>query len=487
MKTALVIWSGISGLAIACYLAKAGYKVKLYEKNNQFWWRASLLKEWWYTFDMGPSWYLMPEVFEEFFSHFWKKTTDYYESEKLNPAYRIFFWEKDFVDVSSKLDENIKLFESLETWAWEKLVNYISAAKQEYNLAIGTLIKKNYDSITDLFSLKGLKFIAKTKNFWSYESYVKKYFSSPKLQKILLYTSVFLWGSPKNTPALYSLINHCDFNDGVYFPKGWINAITSAFVSLAQELWVEMYSDSEVKKIIIQNGKTSWILLESWEVLSDVVVSSGDYHHADQVLIDLEYRQFTPKKWDSMTLSPSWFLLYLWINKKIPQLQHHTLFFDPQWDNHFDSIFKEKSLCETPSYYVSCVSKTDSSVAPAWHEALFVFVPTATWLSLSEWEKSEYADLIISGISVAIGEDISTSIELQKIYTGDNFMQDYFSFKWNALWLAHTLSQLLTLRPKNKHPKVSWLYFTGHYTTPWTGMPMVLLSSKLVIDKILSK
>jgi phytoene desaturase len=331
-----------------------------------------------------------------------------------------------------------------------------------------------------------LKFIAKIKNFWSYESYVKKFFLSPKLQKILLYTSVFLWWSPKNTPALYSLINHCDFNDGVYFPTGGINAITQAFVSLALELWVEMNTDSEVKKIIIENGKTTWILLTTWKILWDIVVSSGDYHHADQVLIDPEYRQYTQKKWESMTLSPSGFILYLGFNKKISLLQHHTLFFDSDWDRHFDSIYKDKNLCETPSYYVSCVSKTDETVAPEWCEAVFVFVPTAPSLTLSEWEKKDYADKIISWISRAINEDISSNIEFQRIYTGDDFSKDYFAFGWNALGLAHTLKQTLTLRPKNKHPKVSGLYFTWHYTTPGTWMPMVLISSKLVKDKILS-
>ena len=486
MKTALIIWSGISGLAIACYLAKAGYKVKLYEKNLQFWWRSSVFKEAWYTFDMGPSWYLMPEVFEDFFAHFWKKSSDYYESEKLDPAYRIFFWYRDHVDISTRLEDNIELFESLEPWAGEKLVEYISIAKEEYELAIGSLIQKNYDSISDLFSFAGLKFIAKIKNFGSYESYVKKYFSSPKLQKILLYTAVFLGWSPKNTPALYSLINHCDFNDGVYFPKGWIYSIIEAYISLAKELSVEMYTDCEVKKILIKNGKTIGIELESGQVYWDIVVSSGDYHHADQVLIDPPHRQYTQKKWESMTLSPSGFILYLGIRKKIPALQHHTLFFDHDWDNHFDSIYKTKELCDAPSYYVSCVSKTDATVAPPWCEAVFIFVPTATWLDLSEWEREVYADQIIVRLSRAIDEELLPYIEMKKIYTGDDFYRDYFAFGWNALGLAHTLSQTLTLRPKNKHPKVSWLYFTWHYTTPGTWMPMVLISSKLVRDKILA-
>ncbi len=486
MKTALVIWSGISGLSIACYLAKAGYKVQLYEKNNQLWWRSGLFQEAWYTFDMWPSWYLMPEVFESFFSYFWKKTSDYYKSEKLDPAYRIFFSDQDFVDISTKLEDNIQLFESLEPWAWERLIEYISIAKEEYEVAIGSLIQKNYDSFSDLFSLKGLRFIAKFKNFISYESYVRKYFSSPKLQKILLYTSVFLGWSPKNTPALYSLINHCDFNDGVYFPKGWIYSLVQAFVSLAEELWVEMYTNREVKKIMIKDGRALWIELESWEILWSIVVSSGDYHYADQVLIDPKYRQYTQKQWDSMTLSPSGFILYLGIHKKIPALEHHTLFFDPDWDNHFNSIYKDKTLCETPSYYVSCVSKTDPTVAPTWCEAVFIFVPTAPWLKLSEWEKNEYADKIISGLSRAIWEDLAWYIDMRRIYTGDDFSKDYFAFWGNALGLAHTFRQTLTLRPKNKHPKVSWLYFTGHYTTPGTGMPMVLISSKLVKDKILA-
>lgn len=486
MKTTLVIWSGISWLAIACYLAKAWHKVQLYEKNSQFWGRAWLLEDSSYKFDMGPSWYLMPEVFEDFFSHFWKKSSDYYVSKKLNPAYRIFFWENDFVDVSSKLEQNIQLFESLEPWAWEKLLKYIAQAKQEYELAIWDLIQKNYDSLLDLMSWKWLKFIAKKKNFQSYETYVKTYFTSPKLQKILLYTSVFLWWSPKNTPALYSLINHCDFNDGVYFPDGGIYAIIWALVELASELWVEMYSNSEVTKICIDNWRSTGIMLGDTKISWDIVISSWDYHYADQFLLDPPYRQYSSKKWNSMTLSPSWFILYLWITKKISQLQHHTLFFDADWDNHFDSIYNKPMLCRTPSYYVSCVSKTDPSIAPDDCEAVFVFVPTAPGLQLTETEKYSYADFIISHIWRTIGDDISPYINIRHIYTWDNFSSDYFAFKWNALGLAHTFSQTLTLRPKNKHPKVSGLYFTWHYTTPWVWMPMVLISSKLVKDNILS-
>jgi phytoene desaturase len=486
MKTAIVIWSGVSGLASACYLAKDGYKVQLYEKNSYFGWRAGVWKRDGFTFDTGPSWYLMPEVFEDFFAHFWKQSLDYYETHKLDPAYRVYFWEKDFCDISTNFKDNRDLFESLEVWAGERLERYVSTAKSEYRDVIGTLIYKNYDKIRDFFTWKWMKFILRRKNYGSYESYVKKYFSSPKLQKILLYTSVFLWGSPKNTPALYSLINHCDFNDGVYFPKWGIRSVVDAFVELARDLWVELYINAPVEKILIEHSRVEWVRVNSQEIFADLVVSSWDYHYTDAYLIETKYRQYSQKKWDSMVLSPSGFIIYLWINKKLAGLRHHTLVFDPDWDQHFDSIFIDKKLSERPSYYVSCVSKSDPSVAPDGYEWLFVFVPTATGLSLSECRKQQYADKIIDHLSWQIGEDITPHIILKKIYTGDDFHKDFFAFQGNALWLAHTFTQTLIFRPENKHPKVSWLYFTGHYTTPWTGIPMVLISAKLMCDKILA-
>lgn len=489
MKTAIIIGSGISWLATACYLAHHKYKVQLYEKNNQFGGRAGILKQEWFTFDTWPSWYLMPEIFEDFFSYFWKNRSDYYEIQKLSPSYRVYFSDQEYVDISPNLEENIQFFESLEVWSGEKLRAYISWARQEYEFLVQRLLQKNYDSWKDilwLVSWESLKYIAKRKNFWSYESYVKKNFSSPKLQKILLYTSVFLGGSPKNTPAIYSLINHCDFNDGVYFPKWGISSLTQALVSLARELGVELFLNQEVEKICITDKKVDGILLTSWKISADIVVSSGDYYHCDQVLLEETHRQYSKKRWESMTLSPSWFILYLGIEKKISWLLHHTLFFDSDWDTHFDSIFQDAKLCNTPSYYISCVSKTDTDVAPDGCESVFVFVPIASGLKLSEKQKESYAQTIISHISQTIGEDISGYISYRKIYTWDDFEKDYFSFSGNALGLAHTLNQTLSLRPKNKHPKVSWLYFTGHYTTPGTGMPMVLLSAKLVKDKIVS-
>lgn len=482
-----VIGAGFGGLSAAALLAKEGYDVTLLEKNEQPGGRARVLREKGYSFDMGPSWYLMPDVFENFFSEFDKKPEDYYKLIRIDPSYRIFFDGEQTVDVSADLQENYELFDGFEEGGGDKLRRYLEQAERHYRLAMDEMIYKEYDRIWDLFNGKLALEGFKLPLFSNIDGYVSKWFKSSKAKKILEYSIGFIGGSPHNTPALYYIMNHVDLKLGVWYPaEGGIGRVVDSLVGLCKEYGVEIKYGQEVTKIEASGKRVTQVETSTETYEPEIIVVNADYPHTELNLIESKYRTYDEKYWESKTLAPSALVLYIGLDKKLPNLQHHNLFLTKDWDQGFESIFDPKKARwpETPSYYINMTSKYDATTAPEGGETIFVLVPLAPDLEDTPGIREKYYNKLVSHMETLAGEPIIGHEVVKRIYAVNDFKKDYNAYKGTALGLTHSLLQTAIFRPSHKSGKLDNLYYTGHYTHPGIGMPMCLISSQVLAKTI---
>ena len=487
-KKAVVIGSGIGGLSTAALLAKDGYQVEVYEKNGLLGGRANLFKAEGFTFDMGPSWYLMPDVFQHFFDLMEEPLEKYLTLRKLQPSYRIFFKDENKkVDMYSDLDRDAATLEELEPGAGAKLREYLGLSKYQYDIAIKYFMYKNYDTVFDFFNRITMLEGRKLSVMMSMDKYVNKFFASDMVRKIMQYQLVFLGSSPFNTPALYNIMSHIDFNMGVYYPEGGIYSIVRALEKIGTKYGVHYKTNSPVKKIVVVGGKATGIELEDGQqITADLVVSNADIEHTDSTLLPTKSRTFSKRYWKSRTLAPSAFIMYLGVKGSLgDKVTHHNLIFCKDWKENFSQLFDSPQWPEDPSLYICCPSKTDASVAPAGHENLFVLVPIAPNLREDPVFLEEYADKILQTMEQEMGiPDLRQRIVYQRLYTGQNFVEDYNSYGGSALGLAHTLRQTAIFRPSNMSKKVKDLYYVGAGTNPGIGMPICLISSEMLVKRL---
>lgn len=481
----VIIGAGFAGLASAALLAKAGFKVTVIEKNEQPGGRASLWETNGFKFDMGPSWYLMPDVFERFFALFDKKPTDYYTLTRIDPHYRIFFSSDEIIDIPADVIEVCKLFDKLEPSGGQKLKDYLAASKYQYEIAVNKFLYRNYASFTDLLDRQLMTEGLKLNVFSKMEKYVKKYFTSDIAQKIIEYNLVFLGGDPKHTPALYSLMAHVDFNLGVWYPTGGLNAVAQGLYKLGQELGVEYIFNEAVEHIEIKDASAKRVITDHATYDADQVLVNADYHFAETNFLPRESQSYSAAYWDKRVVAPSMFIMYLGVNKKLPRLEHHNLFLEHNWQPHFDTIFEKPSWPDAPSYYVCMASKTDPTIAPTGMENVFILVPVAPGLSDPEAFRNEYAQKTIEHLEKVSGENIKEHIVVQRIFTQRDFSARYNAFKGTALGLSHTLFQTALFRPAIKSRKVGNLFYTGQYTHPGIGVPMTLISAEIAANEII--
>ncbi len=480
-KKIAIIGSGFSSLAAACYLAKAGNEVTIYEKNETIGGRARQLKKEGFTFDIGPTWYWMPDVFERFFGDFNKKPSDYYELIKLSPAYQVYFGQLDFVTIADNLPEIVSTFESIEKGSGKKLEQFMAKAQSNYNIAIKDLVYRPGESPLELVTLETAK---KVDQFFSTISKdVRKRFKNTKLVQILEFPVLFLGAKPSDTPSFYSFMNFADFGLGTFHPKNGMYSVILAMEELAKELGVTIQTNATTEKINVLNGKATGLIVNNKTIQSDIVLSGADYHHSE-TLLDEKYRQYSEKYWSKKTFAPSSLLFYVGFDKKIENVEHHSLFFDVDFDVHAKAIYDNPKWPEEPLFYASFPSKTDENSAPKGKEAGIFLIPIAPGLEDTPELREVYFEKIITRFEHLTNQNVKNNIIFKESFCVNDFVKDYNSYKGNAYGMANTLLQTAFLRPKLKSKKVTNLYFTGQLTVPGPGVPPALISGKLVSDLI---
>jgi phytoene desaturase len=487
MPQAVVIGAGFAGLSAASFLAQAGWQVTLLEKNAGPGGRARVFEAEGFTFDMGPSWYWMPGVFEDYFRHFGKRVADYYELVRLDPSYRVVFGENDTVDIPASMAELRQLFESLEPGSAARLDAFLAQAKYKYEVGINKFVHLPSRSVTEFMDWDIVKGAVRLDLLQSMAKHARKFFSHPKLLKLIEFPVLFLGATPENTPALYSLMNYADLALGTWYPKGGMHQIVRGMVAVAQELGVKIEYDQEVREIVVENGRTTGVRTASGFWPADAIVAGADYHHIEQQVLAPEYRHYSPEYWDARTMAPSSLLFYLGVNRKLDNLQHHNLFFDEDFARHAHEIYEAPQWPSRPLFYASVPSKTDPTVAPAGQENLFLLIPVAPDLDDPEATREKYYNLLMDRLEKHCGHPIRDAVVFKRSYAHRDFVADYHSFKGNAYGLANTLKQTAILKPSLKSKKVSNLYFTGQLTVPGPGVPPSLISGQVVAKEVLKE
>jgi phytoene desaturase len=486
-KKVVIIGSGFAGLSAACYLAKNGYKVTVLEKNKVAGGRARKMEVEGYNFDMGPSWYWMPEVFENFFAHFGKKVSDYYELIRLDPAYKIIFGKGDELAVPAGMKELKALFEEYEPGSAAKLEHFLKEAEYKYKVGMGEFVFKPGLSVMEFADTRVLASMFRLQMLNSMSGHVEKLFKNEKLRELLKFPVLFLGATPEDTPAMYSLMNYADLSLGTWFPKGGMYKIVEAMLSLAQELGVTVLTSHTVKSIFVSNGTAKKVISDQGDFEADIVVGGADYHHVEQHLLSPENRVYSEKYWDSRTMAPSSLLFYLGVNKKLDNLLHHNLFFDADFKKHAAEIYKKPAWPSKPLFYSCIASKTDQSSAPIGHENVFLLLPTAPGLEDSPEIREHYYDIMMDRMEDLSGQSIRDSVDFKMSYAHTDFIKDYNAYKGNAYGLANTLRQTAILKPKLRSSKVANLFYTGQLTTPGPGVPPALISGQVVASEIFKK
>ena len=486
-KKVVIIGAGIGGLGAAGLFAKKGYDVTVVEKNANLGGRANIFEHGGFRFDMGPSWYLAPDIFEHYFNLVGERVEDHLELKRLSPSYRIFFRNNgDPLDINSDIEIDTATFEAIETGAGEKLRAYLEQSKYQYEVATQSFMFKNYDRIWDFFNKRVMTEGQKLSVFSTMHKFVSKFFTSKKLQQVMEYTMVFLGTSPYEAPALYNLMSHMDFNQGVFYPQGGFYELIKALANIAEKNGAVLRTNSPVEKIIVRDGKAVGVRIEGDEFIeADLVISNADMWFTETRLLDIAQQTHKEKYWQKRTMAPSAFIMYLGVSEKLPSLVHHNLLFSEDWRKNFDEIYKDPCLPDEPSLYVCAPSVTDPSVAPEGKENLFVLVPIASDLAITDEQKEIYADRVLALMEQEMNlQGLREKIEYKRIYTVENFAADYNAFKGSALGLAHTLRQTAIFRPKNKSKKIENLFYVGAGTNPGIGTQICLISAELAYKRV---
>ena len=480
-KTIAIIGSGFSALAAACYLAQQGNNVTIYEKNESIGGRARQFKKDGFTFDMGPSWYWMPDVFERFFQDFNKKTADYYDLIKLNPAYRVYFGVDDFINIYDNLEEIKSTFENIEKGSGNQLKTFINQAKSNYDIAIKDLVYRPGVSPLELVTAET---ILKLNQFLSNVSHdIRKKFKNEKLIQILEFPVLFLGAKPTKTPSFYNFMNYADFGLGTWHPKTGMFDVVRGIENLALELGVTIKTNASITKIVVEDKIATGIIIDENIVKADIVLSGADYHHTE-TLLDEKDRAYSEKYWESRVFAPSSLLFFVGFNKKIENITHHALFFDVDFNQHAADIYDNPKWPDAPLFYANFPSKTDQTAAPEGMESGFFLIPLAPGIQDNEELREEYFEKIITRFEKLTQQKIKNNIIFKRSFCKQDFETDYNAYKGNAYGMANTLLQTAFLRPKLKSKKVRNLYFTGQLTVPGPGVPPALISGKLVAELI---
>ncbi len=482
----LIIGAGFGGLSAAALLAKDGYDVTVIEKNEGPGGRASVYSDKGFNFDMGPSWYLMPDVFEHFYANFDKKPQDYFELDKLDPSYRVFFDNSRMVDVASDLEKNYELFDSLEEGGAEKLKEYLDSAEELYDHSVKEMLYRDYTSVLDFLNGKMLLSGIRMNILENLEHYVNRKFTSDEARKIVQYSIGFLGSSPQKTPSLYHIMSHIDLTLGVWYPQGGIREVARTMMELGQSYGAKFQFNESVELLEVHEKHVKRVITSKGVYEPDLVIVNADYAHSELDLLTKENRTYNEDYWEKRVLAPSALVAYVGIDKEMETLVHHNLFLEKDWAEGFDTLFdtKKADWPKNPSYYVNIPSKTDKTAAPSGSDTLFILVPLAPGIEDTTEKRQKLYNYIMDDLEAKTGEKIRDHIVVKRIFALEDFKERYNAYKGTALGLSHTLMQTALFRPAHKSKKVENLYYSGQFTHPGIGVPMTLISSEIVVQEI---
>jgi len=486
-RRAGIIGSGFSGLSAACFLAEAGFDVTVLEKNASPGGRARKFQAAGFSFDMGPSWYWMPDVFESFFQHFGKRVADFYHLVRLDPSYRVVFGEDDWLDIPAGVDALCTLFDTLEPGSGASLKKFLHESQVKYELSMRDLVYKPGVSVFEFLEARVLKGILQLHLFESISSHIEKHFKSKKLIRLLEFPVLFLGATPQRTSALYSLMNYADMALGTWYPLGGMHKIVEGMVALAASMGVKFSFNHTVEHVTMNTTKARGLVVDGSFQPYDYLVASADYHHVEQRLLPAPYRRYSEKYWEKRVMAPSCLIFYLGVRGKVDRLQHHTLFFDEDYGQHAAQIYEHPQWPSAPQFYVGCPSKTDPSVAPEGCENLFVLIPVAPGLTDSEATREHYFSIVMARLEKFTRQRIGDRIVFRKSYAHNDFIHDYNAYKGNAYGLANTLRQTALLKPSIVNPKVSNLFYAGQLTVPGPGVPPAIISGQVAAQALIRK
>jgi phytoene desaturase len=486
-KKVLIIGAGIGGLSTANLLAKAGYEVHVYEKDSTAGGRAGILKLEGFTFDTGPSWYLMPGVFRHYFELLDEDINDYLDLVKLKPAYKVFFEHQNPITIHSSIDRDANTFESIEKGAGKALRRYVERGNVIYQLSLSHFLYSNFTDIRDFLRRdvlkRGIKMLQLATT--SIDRYVSSYVKDKRLKQILEYPMVFLGTSPFTAPAIYSLMSALDFKEGVFYPQGGMYTIIESLVRIGNTLDVSYHFNSQVEKILTERGEVKGLLLGSGnKVFGDIIISNADLHFTETVLLDRDQQTYPESYWSRKEAGPSALLLYLGVEGKISELEHHTLLFVDDWKKNFDAIYSTKELPKKASIYISKTSGIDATVAPSGNENIFVLVPLPAGINLTAKQTTELTKRYLDQIKEMTGVDIESRIIVKEVFGPNDFATKFYAWQSSMLGQSHLLRQSAFFRSPNISKKVKNLYYVGGNTTPGIGLPMCLIGAELIYKRL---
>lgn len=481
-----IIGAGISSLSAASFLGKAGYEVTILEKNETIGGRGRQFKADGFVFDMGPSWYWMPEVFENFYQKFGYTTSDFYDLKRLDPSYNVFWKDGTKTGIPASIDQLYDWFETQEKGSAPKLKKFLADAQYKYEVGMNDLVFQpslKYKEFADMRILKGL---FKLQLLSSFSKYIRKYFKNEKILSLLEFPILFLGAMPKDTPALYSLMNYADISLGTWYPMGGMYHFIAAFEKIAKENGVKILTNHEVTGIKKDGKNVTHVSTIHGDIETDILISGADYQHTDDKILEKD-ANYSNDYWDKRTMAPSSLLFYLGINKKLEGLEHHNLFFDEDFEQHASEIYQNPTWPSAPLFYASVPSKTDNSVAPEGCENLFLLVPIAPDLKDDEATRERYFDLLMNRLEAKTGQKIKEHIIYKRSFCLDDFKKDYHAFKGNAYGLANTLKQTAIFKPSLKSKKLKNMFYTGQLTVPGPGVPPSIISGEVVAKQVMKE
>lgn len=484
-KKIAVIGSGFSGISAAAYLAKMGHQVSVFEKNEHFGGRARQFQtENGYSFDMGPSWYWMPDIIEDFFQDFNEKSSNFYELIALNPQFEMVF-ENEKIAIPEKYDDLRNLFEKIEKGAAKKLDIFMAEAQYKYEVGMKDFVHKPCHSWFEFVSLKIAKSALKLDLLTDFSTHVRRFFKNEKLIRLMEFPVIFLGATPQDIPAMYSLMNYGGFKLGTWYPLGGFSQIIQAMLKIAENQGVKFYNNAEVRQINVENNLAQSIRVNDQNLAFDFVLASSDYHHSEQQLLKKEFQNYSKSYWSKKTFAPSCLIYFLGFRDKIPNLHHHTLFFENDLNLHAKEIYKDKKWPTNPLFYVCCPSKTDPQVAPKNHDNIFMLMPIATGIEDLEIMREKYFKQMISRLeNHTQTQNLMAKMDYKKSYCLNDFVLDYHAFQGNAYGLANTLRQTAVFKPSIRNKKIKNLFYTGQLTVPGPGVPPSIISGKIVATEI---